>query len=427
MVDFLKKIPAKPGVYIFKNKDNNVLYVGKAINLKKRVNNYFKKNIQEERINNLLKNTKKIDFILVNSEIEALLLEAKLIKEYQPPFNVRLKDDKRYLYAGISKEKFPRVFLLRAPEKTSSLLYWFGPFPSAQSIKEILRLLRRIFPFRSCQRLPKKACLYFHLNLCPGVCEEKISPSQYQKTIKKIKFFLEGNIAGLLEKLNLEMKQLAAKCQFEEAEIKKRQILMIKNLLGKFRQFPEEEKTKRQLEWLRKILIKYQKIDPLVIHRLEAYDVANLGKDVVVGAMAVFVQGEPETSSYRQFKIKTKSGGDAGALKEILRRRLKHQEWLYPQVILVDGGKAQVSSVFQVLAENQLEKQIALIGLAKKEEKLVIPQAAKGKIFRWQSLKEEKNKEGLSLLQYARDEAHRFAQRYYKKLHQKITFSSGQE
>lgn len=423
----IKKLPLSQGVYLFKDNKNNVLYVGKAINLRKRVKSYFEKIPKDDRINNLLKQTKKIDYICTTSEMEALLLEAKLTKEYQPKFNVRLKDDKRYLYAAISKEKFPRVFLLRAPEKTDKISAWFGPFPSAQSIKEILRLLRRIFPFRSCRKIPKKTCLYFYLNLCPGVCENLVSPKEYQKTTKKIKLFLEGKIGFLKKKIEKEMNQKAKELAFEQAEKCRRQILMIENMLGTFKRLPEEEREEKQLNWLRKILIKYQKIDPVVIYRLEAYDIANLGRNIVVGAMAVFINGEPANREYRQFKIKTKFEGDSQALKEILFRRLSHNEWLYPQVILIDGGKAQVSTVFQVLAAKKLIKQIALLGLAKEKESVVIPLIEEDKIKSWKILRKSSQNIGISLLQYARDEAHRFAQRYYKKLHQKFIFSSGQE
>jgi len=428
MVNFqkIKNFPNKPGVYLFKDKLGNVLYVGKAINLRKRVKNYFEKKPSESRINYLLEEAEKIDYILVNSEVEALLLEARLIKQYKPKFNVRLKDDKRFLYAGISKEDYSRVFLLRKPEQTQNLLAWFGPFPSAQSIKEILRLLRRIFPYRSCLKMPKKVCLYYHLNLCPGMCQYSVEKKSYIASIKKIKLFLEGKVSFLVKKLEKEMKKTADDLSFEEAQNIYRQIEMIKNMLGKFKKIPDEEEAKKALEWLRKIAVRYQKTEPGIIHRLEAYDIANLGKDIIVGSMIVFVNGEPQPSLYRQFKIKSLRGGDPQALEEIISRRLSRQEWLYPQLILVDGGKPQLSAAFSAFKKVNLSSQIPLFGLEKGKETIIIPLFEKGKIKGYKQIKSSPKAVGLPILQFARDEAHRFAQRYYKKLHRRLIFS-GQE
>jgi len=422
----IKNFPNQPGVYLFKDKSGNVLYVGKAINLRKRVKNYFEKNVGENRINYLLESAKKIDYIVVNSEVEALLLEARLIKQYKPKFNVRLKDDKRYLYAGISKEDYPRVFLLRKPEQTSQLLAWFGPFPSAQSIKEVLRLLRRIFPYRSCRKMPKKVCLYYHLNLCPGMCQYPLQKGSYLASIKKIKLFLEGKISFLVKKLEKQMKKEADNLAFEDAKEIHRQIETIKNMLGKFKKMPEEQRIRRALEWLRRIATRYQKTEPGIIHRLEAYDIANLGKEIIVGSMVVFVNGEPDPSLYRQFKIKKCSGGDPQALEEIIYRRLVHQEWLYPQLILVDGGKPQLSAAFSALKKAGLSSQIPLFGLAKKKETIIIPLIEKERIKGYKQIKNSPKAVGLPILQFARDEAHRFAQRYYKKLHRRLIFF-GQE
>lgn len=421
----IKNLPEATGIYIFRDKNENVLYIGKAINIKKRVKNYFEKNFKEERIINLLKEAEKIDFIILNSELEALLLEARLIKQYQPKYNVRLKDDKRYLYAGISKEIYPRVFVLRLPEKSTNLEEWFGPFPSAESIREILRLLRRIFPFRSCRKIPKTVCLYYHLNLCPGMCQYPVDSSEYQKNIQKLKIFLKGEVSFLIKKLKKEMHQEAKKQNFEKALVKKKQITMIQNMILKYKKFTDEEEKGKSLDWLRKILAKYQNFEPLIIHRLEAYDVANLGKDIIVGSMVVFINGEPDFSEYRRFKIKEKQKGDPQFLGEVIKRRFKHQEWLFPQLILVDGGKSQTSSVFKILKEKDLVKKIGLIGLVKEEEKLIIPifDKPKTKILKWKIIKFFPGKKEFFILLQARDEAHRFAQNYYKELHRKKVFS----
>jgi len=418
---FYQNLPNNPGVYLFRDKDNRVLYVGKALNLKKRVRNYFDKQPKEERIKKLLFKAEKIDFIEISSEIEALLLEARLIKQHRPKYNVRLKDDKRYLYVGLTKELYPQIKLIRQPESESSLLAWYGPFPTAASIKEILRLLRRVFPYRTCRKLTDKTCLYYHLNLCPAMCLGTVR--DYPKTTKKIMIFLDGQINPLVKKLQKEMETLAKKEEFEQAGQLKRQIQMIKGLLHRYGRGEDEEKPQRQMDELRKLLVKYSGIEPNKIERLEAYDVANLGENLIVGSMVVLQNGEPDKSQYRQFKL-TWSGGDPGGIKQILSRRLTHQEWLFPQVILVDGGKTQVAAAFEALREKNLFKTIPVLGLAKKEERIFIPKVIKEKIVSWKTFKYQSSSLIHQLLQQARDEAHRFAQRYYKKLHRKVIFSS---
>lgn len=416
-----KNLPDEPGVYLFRDKNQKILYIGKALNLKNRARNYFDNQPKEERINNLLQKAEKINYFIVKSEIEALLLEARLIKEHRPEYNIRLKDDKRFLYVGITKEKYPQVALLRQPERLSNLQEWFGPFPSAASIKEILRMLRRVFPFRSCRNLTQKSCLYYHLKLCPGMCLGETA--EYNNNIRKIKMFLNGKIELLVKNLNKEMKKASVAEDYEQAGNLKKQIDLIENLLQDHTTSQDEDKAPKQLEELRKILGSWSGVEPFFIRRLEAYDVANLGSQVVVGSMVVFLNGEKSTKDYRQFKLKSE-GGDPGGIFQILSRRLEHQEWDLPQVILVDGGKTQITAAFQALREKKLTKQIPVLGLAKKEEKIIIPKIIDEEIKAWKTIKYQSSSLVHQLLQSARDEAHRFAQRYYKKLHQKITFPS---
>lgn len=410
----VKKLPQKPGVYLFRDLHDKVLYVGKAINLQKRVKNYFSENKVDFKTKRLLENADKVDFIETKSELESLLLEARLIKQYRPRYNIRLKDDKRYLYAGFTKEPFPRLVLLRQPEKELGLLNWFGPFPSSYALKEILRLVRRIFPYRTCQKMLAGGCLYYHLGLCPGMCRESVK--NYGRTVKNLSLLLGGQTDQLVRLLTKRMQQAATAEKYETAAVSKRQLQLMARLWQNYRRFPETEKIIKQLETVRQLLVCWQGFDPLLIHRLEAYDIANLGKDVVVGAMTVLLEGEPDNQQYRQFKIRGEFQGDPPALRQVISRRLHHRRWVYPQVILVDGGKGQVAAAFQALAEKKLIGQIGLIGLAKQEEVLVIPRIDQEKIVSWKLVA------SLPILQQARDEAHRFAQRYYKKLHRRITF-----
>ncbi len=424
MINILpRNFPSSPGVYLFKEKYGKVLYVGKAINLKKRVQSYFKNKKLELRISKLLEKASKVDYIATKTEIQTLLLEANLIKQYQPKYNIQLKDNKRYLYAGISKDRYPRVYLLRQPEIDKRLLDWWGPFPTAQSIKEVFRYLRRVFPYRSCEKMPRKTCLYYHLKLCPGVCKNAISEKAYKKSVDKIRIFLKGNVQKLLYILEREMNSDAQSLQYENAQIKKNQIELIERFLNNFNKLPEDELIEKRLAWLRNILIKHQNVDPMVLNRIEGYDISNLGQQIVVGSMVVFSSGEEDKAQYRHYKIRAKTGGDPEALKEVLIRRLKHEEWVFPQLILVDGGKPQLSAAIAALLDRGLGKHVGLIGLTKEKETIIVPYFEKGKLC-FKNIRQSSKTIGLPLLQNIRDESHRFAQRYYKKLHQKAMFSS---
>ncbi|MCD6225878.1 GIY-YIG nuclease family protein, partial [bacterium] len=194
LVDF-SKIPSKPGVYFFKNKQGKVIYVGKALSLKSRLRSYFQKNLPSSKVSQMVQEVASLDFIETQSDFEALLLEAKLIKQYQPKYNTRLKDNKRYLYIAISRSPFPRLYIVRRPELEKDLLDWFGPFPSSQAARSVLRTIRNVFPYCSCRR-PRSSCLYVHLGLCPG--PEKAKTKKYRQTIEKIRKILNGNISFLV-------------------------------------------------------------------------------------------------------------------------------------------------------------------------------------------------------------------------------------
>lgn len=413
-------LPKTPGVYLFKNKDQQVIYIGKAINLRNRVKNHFTDKNDDLRHQNLVSLTEKVDFQVVSGELEALLLEARLIKQYRPKYNALLKDDKRYLYVGISNEKYPKIYLLRKPEIEKNLADWFGPFPTAQNLKEILRLLRRIFPYRSCKKLPVKPCLYYHLRLCSAMCSRPVE--NYSQTIQKIRFFLNGDIKPLLSLLTEQMNEASKSLKFEDAQMVKKQIEMLQNLLLRRPKSADEAKADKQLAQLKDLLIRYQGFDPFIIHRVEAFDISNLGKEITVGSMVAFVNAEPDTSLYRQFRIIGIIQNDTDAIKQIVLRRLSHQEWVFPQVILVDGGKGQISAAFEALQEKNLVGKIGLLGLAKQFETIIIPRIKKDKIIDWKLISSPNPRslgEVGQLLQHIRDESHRFAQRYYRKLHQK--------
>lgn len=418
-------MPEKPGVYLFLNLKNKILYVGKAVNLKKRVASYFTNRSLGEKTRQLISETAKINHLLVGSEIEALLLEANLIKKHQPKYNVDLKDDKAYPFIKITVSgNWPKVSITRKIENSRDL--FFGPYPDSKTLYFILRTIRRIFPYRSCQTLPKKPCLYFHLHRCPGCCflPQNLSfKKTYQKEIKKIILFLQGKSRQVLNILEKEMAIYAYKELYEEAAKRKVQIEQIKKLLAPTYQ-PLDYLSNPNLitdlrtQELRKL---YQLLLPYYPHlssnlcllsfRIECFDISNLSGKLAVGSMVVFIGGEADKRQYRRFKIRTKqTPDDVAMIKEITLRRLNHHEWPYPQLMVVDGGLPQVNAAVLILKLKGFK--IPVIGLAKRLEQIFL---ANG-----QNISLPKDSPALLLLQRIRDEAHRFALSYHRKLRKKV-------
>lgn len=408
------KLPRKSGVYQFLDNKRNVLYVGKAIDLYHRVASYFDKDVSGKTAV-LVANIASVETIIVESELEALILEANLIKKYHPIFNVRLMDDKDYLYIGITKEDFPKVVTIRKQDLKSAKLY-FGPFPSSRTVRDTLKLLRRVFPW--CSNPPKgnnisRACFYYHLGLCPGACVGLISREVYQKTIRRFVKFLEGKKEELVEEIFREMQQASKEQKFEEAAKLKKMLdginyLTQTNRSSLYLENPNflEEERQLGLSQLQKDLNL-----PKIPERIEGYDISNIQGKEAVGSMVVLTNGEIDKSQYRKFKIKiTGKPNDVGMHKEMLSRRLKHKEWRFPDLILIDGGRAQARAAAEILVKYNLN--IPVFGLAKRMEWLYPPQGELIKLPR-KSL-------SLRLLQKLRDESHRFAVAYHRKLRDMI-------
>ncbi len=416
MID-LNKIPTSPGVYIYKNKQKEIIYIGKAVNLKKRVSQYFQnRNALGYKTNQLVSQIDSVKFIPVGSEIEALVLESSLIKQYSPKYNSQLKDDKSYIYITITKDKFPLV----KPTFKSTLNqqdYFYGPFPDSRSVKNLLKTIRHLFPYFS-KKHDSQKCLYCHLGLCPGPNPDV---KEYQSNISHIKKILNGHFNKLIRQLTSEMKLFSQQENFEMAKIRRDQINALnyvtsgwRHLTGLYQQIdlPEDTATKAITE-LSLILNNYfPKLK--TISRIEAYDISNLGSKYFVGSMVVWQQGRITPDQFRQFKIYSKSTPDDQLMiKEVLFRRLKHSQWPAPSLILVDGGKPQVSAANQILQSTAYQPQsnIYLIGLAKKQETIVIKT-----VDGWAEINLPKSSPALRLLQQLRNQAHRFANRYRKKL-----------
>jgi len=394
-------IPRRSGVYIFKDPRGSVLYVGKAIDLYSRVSSYFSKDLSAKTAI-LVSKISKIETVIVESELEALILEANLIKKYLPPFNIRLTDDKDYLYIAVSKEDFPKIITARKKDLKEMKKYW-GPFPSGKTVRNTLKSLRRIFPWCSGS---KRACFYYHLGLCAGPCAGAIDKENYQTIIKRFSKFLDGKKKELVNELTREMMKLSENQKYEGAAKVKKVIdginyLTQTNRTSLYLENPNflEEETKLALDELQKDLNL-----PKIPERIEGYDISNISGKDAVGSMVVLTNGEIDKSQYRKFKIHiTGRPNDVGMLREMMKRRLKHPEWPLPDLIIVDGGRGQARA---------LNLTVPIFGLAKRMEWLYPPQGEVIKLSR-KSL-------SLKLLQRLRDESHRFAISYHRKLRDKI-------
>lgn len=410
-------IPLQEGVYAFKDKKGMLLYIGKASNLRERIkNHFFTPNFKDSFwINKVW----KVGYFLTSSEIQALLLEANLIKKYQPKFNVLWRDDKNYFYVGITKEKLPRVFITHQPqveiyEQKRKIQFLIGPFVDGKALKATLRVLRKVFPYYTKQKHPNTPCSYCHLGLCPG---PKPEIKSYQKNIKNLIAVLEGKKKSVLKKLQKEMEKFAQEENFEMAAKIRDQIRSLERIIAHAKVFQKEKKQKNWLQIqkeLQKILQVKRKIS-----KIEAYDISNIQGHQATGSLVAFVQGEPKKNLYRRFKVKiTKKPNDLAMLKEILKRRFQHQEWPLPDLILIDGGKGQLSTALGIKKEEvKTRKKIKIISLAKRGNKLYI-EGKKEPIF-LKTLSQELS----NLLLYLRDEAHRFAISYHRKLRRKKLFN----
>ena len=448
--DTYLSLPEKSGVYVYSDKEGNILYVGKANNLKSRVSSYFAKSAQlGPKTRAMVSQIDTIRITIVESELEALLLEAFYIKKYKPKYNSRLTDNKSYLRIRITtKDEYPRVLLSRQEEDVRSI--YFGPFPSASAVKLVLKTIRKIYPFQSVYNHPKRVCLFHHLGLCP--CPPMFGSPElkkaYRKNIRTIIRILEGESRSVMKELEKERDILSKKERYEEALVIQKKINALSFITTPFHK-PFEYVVNPNL----RVDIRQKELDGVMdvlnangfrlkkLERIECYDISNIQGTHATGSMVVLTHGEIDKSQYRKFKIKREWDrrnkkdlpNDFAMMKEVLTRRLRHEDWYFPDLIIVDGGKGQVSSGLQALSESGVD--IPLVGLAKREETIVIPNVlsperakrVEGIISSTSSgannldnnfidISLPKNSPSLHLIQRIRDEAHRFAITYHRKL-----------
>lgn len=548
----LRHLPNSPGVYLLRDAEENILYVGKAANLQHRVRSYFGAAQKlSPKLQRMVARVADIDFLVTTSEQEALILELNLIKRHHPHYNVRLKDDKSFPFLKISlDEEWPRIYFTRRLEKDGGR--YFGPFASARSVRQALKALKRIFPFRTCSRTitgaDRRACLEYHMNYCVGPCVGAASREEYDEIIKQVILFLDGKQEKVVRELEDRMKKAAEALNFEKAALLRDQIQAIHKVIegqriattvrgeqdviafaqdkdlacaqvffirggkligresfvlqGTQHEEPNQIMTsfvkqfyssspyippllllqypvadiavvkdwlqskrgarvdiqvprrgyKRQLvntvaenarqglvqlkikrlsapEELETALaeIKSELHLPHLPSRIEGYDISNIQGMAAVGSMVVFDHGKPKPSHYRRFRIKTVRGADDYAmLQEVLRRRFKRiksgdasvpDAWaILPDLVLIDGGKGQLNAALSAMNETGAGA-VPTASLAKENEEIFVPREAKPVIL-------PRSSPGLQLLQRLRDEAHRFALGYHRKVHKRETFAS---
>lgn len=424
----LKTLPEKPGVYIMRDAKGDVLYVGKAIKLKRRVSSYFRhggSSFASPRLRKLVSLIEDISIIRAETEAEALIIEAKLIRSYSPFFNVDLKMSDRYPYLRITNEPFPRLVVTRKKEDDGSV--WFGPYVSAGNIHDLLRLIERYFSLRSCrmeikgeqERLKKiRPCIEYSLGRCMGVCAALATQGDYRERVNDVILLLRGQHAELVENLRRRMDACANKMAFEEAARYRDTIRAIWRV-SRQRVSEALQEDLNSDAW--KTLTDAQKILGLktIPWRIDAFDISHMSGKETYGCCVVFEQGRPNPSLYRRFKIRTLAEGevdDFRAIKETVSRRYRHvldNTEPTPQLILIDGGSVQLE--FAVSALEELKKEAVkldkifnppenplVIALAKEEELIFRPGAA-------EPLRLSFDNPVLRLLQQTRDEVHRYA------------------
>lgn len=532
----LNNLPVDAGVYFMKDEQDNILYIGKAKNLRKRVKSYFNSSVKHShRINLMVQQIKDIEYIVTDTEAEALALEANLIKKHQPHFNVLLKDDKKYPYVCITwSEDYPRIFITRKRRLTNKDDRYYGPYVDTKRLRETLDLVKANFPLRQ-RRQPlykNRPCLNYDLGKCPGVCQNLITPQEYRQTITKIALIFQGRTDELIQQLQEQMNDAAAKLEFEKAGLYRDQIrsleqlftrqkvnlpddtisrdaialaqdeehtciqlfqIRVGRLIGRLGFFTDNDKNNEVGEILQRVLEQhYSDLDDVEIpseilvqyplpdeeilinwlsekkgkkvtiitpqrqqkaelifmvernaqielertqkfsqihlqsmedlsqildlsslpRRIEGYDISHIQGSNAVASRVVFIDGVPAKQHYRHYKIQNTNikighSDDFLSLQEVIKRRFSSND-KYPDLVMIDGGKGQLSAVCKVLEEMNLMEQIKVISLAKKREEIFLP-------YQSNPLNTHPEQPGVQLLRRLRDEAHRFAVTFHRQ------------
>lgn len=547
----LKLLPDAPGVYLMHNQDNEIIYIGKAKNLKKRIKSYFNKNHDSPKLIVMVPQIVRFEFIITDSEVEALILESHLIKKHKPKYNVLLKDDKRFPWFLVTEEEYPRIVIARKVEDKNLKGKFFGPYTNSRAMYSTLELIKKLFPLKQCKtpRFKDRPCMYYQIGKCAGPCQRLTSPKDYQNIVKQVELFLSGRQTELLNQIKIQMEKYAANQEFEKAaryrdsyfdvmKVIERQKVVFDNtnvnqdiigydcdslimsiavlkvrdgrliakedydlkldqihtpnealvaFLQEYYQMIENKDLPKEIliqeeisnedrelisEWLSirknskisllspKLQTKHEIVEMAIKnasatleslkiselsklqndwnevgsyvqeklsltkfpHRIECFDISHIQGTNTVASMVVFINGKSCKSEYRRFKIRTLAEGqtdDFAAMYEVIKRRyskLLRDNAEFPDLIIVDGGKGQLYSAKECLDELGLFDQ-PLVSLAKKFEEVFIPDQKEPIVF-------PINSQALFLFQKIRDEAHRFAITYHRRLRENQAIKS---
>ncbi len=460
-------LPSTIGVYIFKTGSDEILYIGKSVNIKTRVKSHFENAKLDAKECAIVENSTKIETIPTESEFKALLLESQLIQKYRPKYNKIWMDDKSYLYVRITvKDEYPKISLVRKTEIVKDKSKYYGPFSSRRTLESLLREIRRVIPFCTAKKITKRPCFYSKIGLCnpcPNHIERELRTflplkKIYRQNIRQIIKIFEGKTDFVLKNLRRELDNLSKTGKYEDAILVRDRILKFEKLISE-RSFSETPSayyvlpasrsqggpTMHLLDLLRPFFPSLSNL-----HRLECYDVSNLGGKQATAAMTVAIDGQIDKSQYRKFKINSESRisnlesrikdrnhnskiinsnqdskfqildsvsrNDWQMMLGILQRRFSHREWEFPDLLIVDGGKPQVRMA--VVAMQELNLQIPVVGIAKNPDRLVMGVAADN----MPTYRPELNNPGFNLIRLLRDEAHRFGHKYHLQLRERSQF-----
>lgn len=409
----LKTLPASPGVYFHKGANGEIIYVGKAAVLKNRVRQYFHHTQKDPKTEALVREIADTDWIVVDTEMDALFLESEMIKRYMPKWNILLRDDKTVSYVRIDmKSEVPYVSFTRTPQDDKAT--YIGPFYGKSAVEKALRILRKVFPYYD-KPYDGKKTLNTDLGLTPGIEVGRVTPEEYKKNLRKLRLYLEGGRHKLIKELEKQMQQAAKSENFEEAAAIKSQLFGLRELQKKI-VFSDKEfldiSSDQALTDLQKLLHL-----PNPPKRIEGYDISHQSGTNVVGSMVVFTNGASDRSEYRKFKLRHQRNDDTANLREVIERRLKHSEWPFPDLVILDGGVGQVNAVRDLLTAQH----IPVIGRDKSGDhtrnasvRIIVPTHQD-----FQEITLSPDSHIAKLIARIDDEAHRFAITYHTLLKRK--------
>lgn len=414
----LKDLPTTPGIYFHKDLKGEVIYVGKAANLRNRVRHYFQKSRNRDpKTDALVAEIKDTDWMTLETELDALFVEAEMIRRYMPRYNIMLRDDKSFTYVRIDiKSDHPTVTFTRRPLDDKA--EYFGPYQSKLSVVSALRHLRKVFPYSTHEKtnIPKRACLQAQIGLCPGLEAGLTSLEDYRRNLKQLMMYLRGKRKKLLSEIEKSMKQAAKTKNFETAANFRNQLNALKGLERQVifgdRELLDISKDEGLMRLAQVLSLE------LPPRRIEGFDISHMSGTDTAASMVVFVSGVPDKSQYRKFKMRLAGNNDFGHMSEAISRRLSQKnikQWGLPNLFLIDGGKGQVSAAYQAMAKCAYK--IPMIGLAKRYEEIIVPVIGdQDKLEGFNVIVLNKADDGLKLLMRIRDESHRFAVSYHSVL-----------